>query len=305
MAERIYCSELAREASAPMHGSAVHVDIWLLLEYPRPWKPKALIDNDLPGSVVEQLSALPATLAGQGIKLRVQFIKQASSADQEQPRGFIADGRGGAVRLVEGTFPNYAAFAEISTADILAGTLPNARVCEDELLLVCTNGQRDLCCARFGLPLFENLAFTFGHRVWQTTHVGGHRYAPNLVCLPSGIVYGQVEADTGEEIVSRHDSGEVVLENLRGRSGLTPAGQAAEYFVRLELENRTGPISLKESAVQNGIVRFMWQNGKSHGIVDVRSTELGMVLASCGAEPKLEHSYELDEFKIHEEGAKK
>ena len=119
MAERIYCSELARAGAAQMYGSAVHVDIWLLLEYPRPWQPKALIDNDLPNLVVERLAALPTALANQGINLRIQFIKQASSAEREQPRGYVADSREGSVRLTEGTFANYADFADISATGSL------------------------------------------------------------------------------------------------------------------------------------------------------------------------------------------
>ncbi len=298
MAERIYCSELARAGAAQMYGSAVHVDIWLLLEYPRPWQPKALIDNDLPNLVVERLAALPTALANQGINLRIQFIKQASSAEREQPRGYVADSREGSVRLTEGTFANYADFADISAAEILSGSLPKARVSSEEMLLVCTNGQRDLCCARFGLPLYESLAFTYGQRAWQTTHVGGHRYAPNLVCLPSGIVYGQLDVDAGASVVSRHDSGEVVLENLRGRSSLAPAAQAAEYFVRLELKNRNDPLFLEQANGPDSNSSFTWRTEGQSGVVGVTLKEMGMVLASCGAEPKPEYNYELNEFEI-------
>ena len=58
---------------------------------------------------------------------------------------------------------------------------------------VCTNGQRDLCCARFGLPTYAALRERVGERVWQTTHVGGHRFAPNVLTLPQAALYGRVQ----------------------------------------------------------------------------------------------------------------
>ena len=45
------------------------------------------------------------------------------------------------------------------------------------LLLVCTHGRRDACCAQFGRPTAMALARRYGTAVWETTHVGGDRFA--------------------------------------------------------------------------------------------------------------------------------
>ncbi len=62
----------------------------------------------------------------------------------------------------------------------------------DPILLVCTNGKRDACCALRGRALMTALAADHAERTWECTHLGGHRFAGNLVCLPHGIVYGRV-----------------------------------------------------------------------------------------------------------------
>jgi hypothetical protein len=75
---------------------------------------------------------------------------------------------------------------------------------DEQLALVCTNGRRDLCCARFGTPVYNYLkneepGFP-GLRAWQSTHMGGHRFAANLLWLPQGVLYGRVDALSAAEI---------------------------------------------------------------------------------------------------------
>ena len=293
MTERIYCSELARSDRCVLHGSAVHVEVWLLIEYPRPWSPKALVDNELSIEVNARLAELPEMLSQLGVKLRIQLIKHASSVDVDHPRIFVVDARSGNLR--GGVLESYAEISQLSEAVILgAEPLPGEKDislgADDDLLLVCTNGQRDLCCARFGLPVFETLASAYGLRVWQTTHIGGHRYAPNLVCLPSGIVYGHVYPDQASDLVARHDAGEVVLENLRGCSALSGAAQAAEYYVLAEI-GATQVIEL----TRDGTDVFQWWCRKTgdKGMVTVAAREISGIIASCGADPKTDYEYEL------------
>ena len=59
----------------------------------------------------------------------------------------------------------------------------------DPLVLVCTNGRHDPCCATFGRPLARVLRE--GARrddVWECSHIGGDRFAANIVILPEGPV---------------------------------------------------------------------------------------------------------------------
>lgn len=102
------------------------------------------------------------------------------------------------------------------------------------LYLVCTNGRRDVCCGLAGRELARALAPELRDRLWETSHVGGHRFAPNLVCLPEGLVYGRLDAEAARRVVAAHREGRIVLEHLRGRTSLEPEAQAADYFARRE-----------------------------------------------------------------------
>ena len=67
---------------------------------------------------------------------------------------------------------------------------------------------------------------------WQCSHVGGDRFAANVLCFPHGLSYGRVDALGAEQIIQEYRAGLVTLEYLRGRSCYEPVVQAAERFLR-------------------------------------------------------------------------
>ncbi|MEM7080308.1 MAG: sucrase ferredoxin [Pseudomonadota bacterium] len=294
MSERIYCSEVALQMDAPLVGTAVPVDAWLLIEYPRPWKAKALIDNELDPKINTLLEDLPAQFrALTGARMRVQWIKQAAWADVVQPRIFLVrDGQ-----VLAGELPSYQAIGRLAAADLAAGLIPGGRSSAAPLYLVCTNGQRDLCCARFGLPLYEALRVEFGGTVWQTTHVGGHRYAPNLLCLPSGCVYGYVMPELGASIVRADQQGLVYGANLRGRACLEEAAQAAEVFaVRAagEAPHTSSPAVIHSCDKQaDEIAVRLSLHGEKRTITMRHVAQHHIAIASCGKSEKAIDGYEL------------
>jgi len=94
--------------------------------------------------------------------------------------------------------------------------------------LVCTHGGHDACCALRGRPLARALP---APDVWECSHLGGDRFAANVVVLPHGFYYGQVPGDGGE-LVRAHEHGQVALPWLRGRAGVSAPGQAAQHYAR-------------------------------------------------------------------------
>jgi Sucrase/ferredoxin-like len=121
------------------------------------------------------------------------------------------------------------------------------------LILVCTHGKHDRCCARYGRPLFQALdEQTEDEWVWQSSHVGGDRFAGNAVFLPEGLYFGRVgrrdaagsPPGTGGlagdapslagvwPVLDEYLAGRIHLERYRGRSCYPFAVQAAERAVR-------------------------------------------------------------------------
>jgi (2Fe-2S) ferredoxin len=101
------------------------------------------------------------------------------------------------------------------------------------LFLVCTHGKHDRCCAKFGRPLYDAVRDQVEDDwVWQSSHLGGDRFAGNLVVLADGVYYGRVEPAEVWPVVEATLERRVHLPLYRGRSCYGFAAQAAEIAVR-------------------------------------------------------------------------
>jgi hypothetical protein len=92
----------------------------------------------------------------------------------------------------------------------------------------------DLCCSRWGTPVFSHLSARTDCDVWQTNHYGGHRFAANMLCLPSGVMYGRLSPLSADVIIDAAHGGELLSEFYRGNVALDAPAQAAEYYMRRE-----------------------------------------------------------------------
>jgi hypothetical protein len=101
--------------------------------------------------------------------------------------------------------------------------------------LVCTNGARDPCCAIRGPAVAQALARVLPGQVYECSHLGGHRFAANVLVLPDALCFGRLDARTASALAAELEAGRLPLDNLRGRTTLTSEEQAAEILVRREL----------------------------------------------------------------------
>ena len=117
----------------------------------------------------------------------------------------------------------------------LAAAEPPGRPVDHPLFLVCTHGKHDRCCARRGRPLYDALHEQAEEGwVWQSTHVGGDRFAGNVVVLPEGLYYGRVEPADAWPLLDDHLGRRVCLQRFRGRSSYPFFVQAAEIEIRTQ-----------------------------------------------------------------------
>jgi hypothetical protein len=155
----------------------------------------------------------------------------------------------------------------------------------EPLFLTCTHGRRDKCCARWGIPVYEQLAQHAGADVWQSSHLGGHRFAANAMALPHAITYGRVRPDSAAALIDAYRAGHMVPESYRGRACYPKVAQAAEYYLRQE----TGVTGL-EAFHFAGAERFSgdeWEvrfipaeGGAAHSVRMIE--ESIQVIANCG-----------------------
>ena len=82
-----------------------------------------------------------------------------------------------------------------------------------------------------------------GWDVWECTHVGGDRFAANMVVLPTGDMFGRLDADTAPDVLTAYAAGRLLAEHHRGRSGTTPVEQAVTALVAREMsDDRHGAV---------------------------------------------------------------
>ena len=102
----------------------------------------------------------------------------------------------------------------------------------DPLLLVCTHGRHDACCAERGRPLAAALAARWPAYTWECSHLGGDRFAANLLTMPDAHCYGRLTPEQGLDVVADHLGGLLTLHHHRGRCTVPWPEQAAEQALR-------------------------------------------------------------------------
>ncbi len=133
--------------------------------------------------------------------------------------------------------------------DLSAPGVAGGQRIDGPLLLVCTHGKRDKCCAVFGRPVAEELTAEYGQLVWESSHTKGHRFAPSMILLPSNYSYGQLGTAGARSMLEHAKQGELWLEGCRGRGLWDPIGQAAELAVAEKMAGEGYPVKLASMRV--------------------------------------------------------
>lgn len=221
------CSDVSAVLGEEMAGSAVHAPALVLVEHPGPWGRDAATEA---GGAV---AALAEVAAAAGV--RVQLVRRARREDRPRDGDPVvvlahltaAGGRAVTGRVAEPDLPS------LPLHDLAAGRLPSGGPAgwapAGRLWAVCTHARRDACCAALGRPLVEELQARAGPgQVWETTHLGGHRFAGTALLLPEGLVLGRLTPADVPAVVADVEAGRVPTRRLRGRPALRPAEQLAE-----------------------------------------------------------------------------
>ena len=102
------------------------------------------------------------------------------------------------------------------------------------ILAICTHAQRDRCCGTFGKQLYDSVIASkeWKHpdlEVVECSHIGGHRYAPTLIEIPSMRVWGGLDLDLVKKIIEQDE--DAPLDHYRGSCALSkPYEQYADFL---------------------------------------------------------------------------
>ena len=225
------CSAESRALGEPVEGSAVvATPRWLMIQVQEAWAPKTPNTACLQGAVGDHITEELERIGG----ARLQLIRRPQTGTGVR---IIAATVGGQAHML--TLEALSDIVDVDIGALFAGGAGSQPV-DESLILVCTHGLRDRCCAVEGIPVYNALAEQVGDRAWQTTHLGGHRFAATLVVLPQGLQFGRVLAPEVPALVDGLDKGEIYrLDRFRGRVDASRVAQVAEAHVRKRQALRT------------------------------------------------------------------
>lgn len=231
-----FCAEQSRQSGVDIIGSASEHQIYIAIEYPSPWAPYDLETKGIPDNLRElgeeiyddydRFQARFLLIHNESLKqenlTRLLIFRKPSGLAKEYSRQefHLAD-----IQDVAPLVKQYLMGEPMTETPIESTT---------KEILICTHGSHDRCCARFGNPIYRQALqivneLSLDHiRIWQASHIGGHRMAPTAIDFPEARYYGYLDRSSLESILTRtgniHDLNTV----YRGWGALPWAAQVVE-----------------------------------------------------------------------------
>jgi len=280
------CTASSVAADEPLIGSAPHAAAWLCLEQTGPWGRTAFTTSHLDPEIG---AAIESRAGAAGVRpALIRRPGKHSDLHRGARRLILASTHPDRNWLLTAEITDPAVVLEIDLAALAAGerdatraSLPALVPTDEPVLLVCTNGTRDVCCAQLGRPVAVAAAEEHPDQVWEVTHTSGHRFAATTVSLPSGYLHGRVL--DAAPLLADAARGEITLTGLRGRSTWPAGGQVAEASVRTTIvETDDSALTVEPGADVDWLVRH--RDGRRWAVA-VTSVEQGLSLDSCGKKP--------------------
>jgi hypothetical protein len=204
-----FCSDHAREVGEDIIGSATNYQTYILVECPQPWTYNAFNSKWVPSNLqklVEEVSRA---------KLPVRFLLIANDLSHKVDYTTLLiyqkqEGLSSGFQKHEFKLPHIEQVAAV-VKQCLWGKMPDAET-ETNItrdILVCTHGSHDQCCARYGNPFYFYAAANIADlaldnvRIWKSSHLGGHRFAPTAIDFPNGRYYGFLDQESFRSILTR------------------------------------------------------------------------------------------------------
>ncbi|MEL6491250.1 MAG: sucrase ferredoxin [Cyanobacteria bacterium J06555_13] len=237
-----FCAIASQQANEDLIGTAGHYQTYVLIECPMPWAAKVFNSKAIPPALRRYIKATKSDRSAQFLAIDRGRSQSAVVSDSVTLLVYERTVPS-AVETNRSKAPGHESVSGYRGYEFQLDSLTQVIDCLEahwqgdrigqpitqQDLLVCTHGMRDKCCARFGQPFFReatrsakqgNLPNT---RVWQVSHIGGHRFAPTAISLPDGRYYGRLTLSQLQSIITRSGSVEDVVRSIYRGWGLLPA----------------------------------------------------------------------------------
>jgi len=223
--KNFFCSSDAKKENDSLIGTASFYSKLLLIEYSEPMGSEAFENSNIPENTKNCIN-----LYGKdNPELRVLLIRNEFSNDTKISIFALT------VNIGNNIFNhhNVSSYSEINI-DLLNDLFSDTSIYKysNPMYLICTNGKKDKCCSKFGLPIYKYFSNIKPNLSWQCSHIGGDRFAPTALILPSFANYGHIEESDVLKIINCENEGNLYIPKLRGKSNNNFYEQAADCLLR-------------------------------------------------------------------------
>lgn len=219
------CSLHARSTGENVIGTGREVERFLFIEVPRPWNQNILQTDHFPEVLFEiyQESLREGSFDGKFLGIRPD-VERSTESETRLIHGWRPEGPASRYEKRSYHVPDDQLEEAVSVLlldpDRQQELEEYREGCPDTReIMVCTHGERDPCCGDFGRPIYTALRHHYGrtnHRTWEVSHIGGHRFCPNIIELPGGRYWGRLTLDDLDHFVYQSDAFRDISSKYRG-----------------------------------------------------------------------------------------
>lgn len=223
-----FCSDNSRKLGEDIIGSVSNHQTYILIECPTPWAREAFHSKWVP----ENLRLLVDEV--KRARLPINFLLIANNLSHKVDRKTILiyqkqEGISNGYHKREFHLENIEQAAAVVRKTLLGkNSSYEVETTATRDILVCTHGSHDQCCSRYGNPFYFHATSTISDlnlenvRMWKSSHIGGHRFAPTVIDFPEGRYYGNLEQESFKSILTR--TGDIkCLEKVYRGWGILPS----------------------------------------------------------------------------------
>lgn len=233
-----FCADESRKKGEDIVGTAGNFNTFALIECPVPWAANTIDSPALPPGVKSAILEIRQARASMR-PLLIRGDERAAGRTKilvyRRKEGFSDGYSGQEIDLpsLEGAAPVVRAAVRGSAG----GPPPAATTARD--ILVCTHGTNDKCCAKYGVAFYREALRKVADlalpnvRVWQCSHLGGHRFAPTIIDFPEGRFYGALDPESFTSILTRSGDIRCLRKVYRGWAALPHPAQVLERELAL------------------------------------------------------------------------
>jgi hypothetical protein len=230
MSDLNYCSVLSRNSAEPLAGSAPFARHFVFITWPKKyWQYEAL---EAKGGFPQGLKKWMKEQSEVNGKISIRLVSRAGLS-QDKVEIYIYPEKYCYSNVLPSQIP---AVLESYFRDGITAAFSPAPI-EGEQIFICTHGRHDKCCAKFGQELADKMRYHVSRQktaveVWDSSHLGGHRFAATMIDFPTGRAYGHLSADELPNYLASRKAAQVYGRAYRGSVFLSGLEQVAEAHVQ-------------------------------------------------------------------------